>query len=632
MERPLTIVATVGLNLLPVRIAAEALIRRHPASRLVLLCSTESEQEATAIKAQVPSAEPTSVVPLNLDDAREVQRVMRQYSGDQVHLHYTGGFKLAGLAAFAALGRKCEHSYLDPHDFTLMADPPMPQPEVSLTLEQLAGLHGWVPEREKELPTREEVTQRFHSGERVTHEWMEGCAYYALREAFPELPPGSIWSERNVKHIASGRSCNIDASAVSGWRLLNVSCTGTEEAKPRGQVAMKTFEAIFRARQLGGVASRAAVLCMVTPVDALTIEEDVRDHTDITREALRVISLQHCRQKEVDPVTEAAKFLKPLLTPQPSPGQPCAPTPALPNVRTAHQIFATVGGNPLPVTVSLLYLLQQEPDAGVVLLCTPESKEQAKTILAELQRSLDRKHDGDCHVVCSGSPDATARCVSKLTCQPGKTFNFNCTGGQKSHAFYAFKAFPEVPDYHYLSPTTHVLMGPNGPTGDLRRFCSLDLEALASLHGFEIVGQAQLHSSKKAALAELQKAAENKGCSFHIGARFKKRNGKRMFQLEACIIKGYQLGVIQLDREPDVGDIKLHAIETLIRARQIGGDLATVLYFAPETPGQKQSLQDIESELSDLINPGRKPVRMWPWNDQTNLQYRLEQFLSEAMA
>jgi hypothetical protein len=91
---------------------------------------------------------------------------------------------------------------------------------------------------------------------------LEAYAFGELRAALPEKFRPSVVSSFKPVPADSVADCEIDVAAVVGYQLIAVSCTN---ATGRGECKKRGFEVWLRARQIGGDAARAILLCPCYP-------------------------------------------------------------------------------------------------------------------------------------------------------------------------------------------------------------------------------------------------------------------------------------------------------------------------------------------------------------------------------
>ncbi|MFZ1075582.1 MAG: hypothetical protein WAN50_04385, partial [Minisyncoccia bacterium] len=108
--------------------------------------------------------------------------------------------------------------------------------------------------------------------------WLEVLAFIALRDALEGLQ-APYWLTFSARFARGGRDpadkeFDLDVTAVIGYQLLAVSCSTSSGEK---QIKEKAFEALHRARQVGGGAARAIVLSLGTKDAVERVKEDVRD-------------------------------------------------------------------------------------------------------------------------------------------------------------------------------------------------------------------------------------------------------------------------------------------------------------------------------------------------------------------
>lgn len=133
---------------------------------------------------------------------------------------------------------------------------------------------------------------------------LELAAHKHLREALEGRK--LKFSIRHSTHIAhqppeerqAVRHCfELDVVAILGYQVVVVSCVRENKEGSRSSVKNKAFEALHRARQVGGDGARAIVICGLDGDAAEDLEEELHDETGLTGEA---------------PDKQSASALKPL--------------------------------------------------------------------------------------------------------------------------------------------------------------------------------------------------------------------------------------------------------------------------------------------------------------------------------
>jgi hypothetical protein len=76
----------------------------------------------------------------------------------------------------------------------------------------------------------------------------------------------------------------LDVVAILGYQLLYISCT----TDPRDKVKQKAFEALHRARQVGGDAAMAVLLSNATEEECTKVEDDLFEETGLQRKRLQI--------------------------------------------------------------------------------------------------------------------------------------------------------------------------------------------------------------------------------------------------------------------------------------------------------------------------------------------------------
>jgi hypothetical protein len=557
-----------------------------------------------------------------MDDREEIRRAIEPLG--PIHLHYTGGFKYAGIAALDAVSKECAHSYLDPDDFVLVSRDTrddLRNLELNLDTEFLAKLHLYKRQagRDRPVPTVRDVErqlpeflQRGGRGDPADGELLEWAAYYALREAFPEakVSPSQQFQAENSRNT----HCEIDASVVFGWRLVVISCTTSRNEKKAKQ---KAFEAIFRAQQIGGKAARAILWCFAETQAASAIRDEVRDNADASGDAFDVWG-REIFEGNPTMASLAAKlraapaFNARLSRPNRSSSQAKTPGPA------SLTILATVGKNPVPVLVSVceLYETYKSRSPQVLFLCSAESRQEAKAVERSAARLLRTPLSCGRIEVDAYDPVGIEGAVRGIQ----HPVVLDITGGRKTFGFYAFKALDS--DYHYLTPDQVIISRSRPQTPDLRYKWQLNPCDLADLHGFEVL-EPFTPTPDEAKRKALQSLSENlpNGARLYQCCRFRRRgatSGLSEFQFDALVLLGYQLLVVQFHRDHEVDALKLWAIQTLARARQVGGDGAHVLFFyccsRLTEPAFRQNIYDTIG-----VRAGAFEARQWQANNVAHI-------------
>lgn len=631
------IVATVGRNPLPVIIAARGLRRLNGATvPIILLHSGDkgTRSEAENIARHLESSALMSVDP---EDAGEVRALLNQWAGARTHLHYTSGLRFTGFAALEALGNDAGSSYLDSETGILTTDNAVNEVEsvdcpdsVSTTVD----LHGFEPLPPKKLwstilggqpwsKAAEEILMSVLSGMDVEcaknairpvlsascvnqalvkpfleSDWFEFCGYLALKRAFDE---DRISVPRQYRPKLGGTPFELDGAAIKGWRFLGVSVTTGSLEK----VKKRAFEVVFRSRQVGGSAARCAVLSLRPKSEVQDLAASVRDHLDVTKNGLFVIGRDDLDSD--DPIESLAAHFKRLMAAgavEPS-ASPVRPRLHSTNAEIVH-VVAAVGSNPVPVAVSLRWMLAERfgGKCHITLLHSPESAEEAGSIRDHLvSRGLN---GAQCTVAQADaqSRDSITKIVGAIQQgTPNAFFVLNVTGGKRTFSFQGFRAFDCPPEYCYLSPTSHrLLWSDTEPTSDLRKHsqCDLTFEELCMLNHLIIAEKPATEASKAAILSGVLLPKNLR----RIGSvKLTRKHSTRQFQFDDGFILGHQLVVIQVATSP--GDLKLRAMEAMTRARQVGGASAHLLYLVPGA-----ALTGVEQDLLDTMGTTRAAIRI----------------------
>lgn len=114
---------------------------------------------------------------------------------------------------------------------------------------------------------------------------LEMNVYAALKDALGDLGRELDDIQHSVEITRAGVPAELDVVAVVGFQLLAVSCKTTTDRKA---CKLAAFEALHRARQLGGDGSRAIVVCRLDATLAWQLEEDLLDDPGTVATPLRV--------------------------------------------------------------------------------------------------------------------------------------------------------------------------------------------------------------------------------------------------------------------------------------------------------------------------------------------------------
>jgi len=249
---------TVGKNELPVYVGARALLHRAaPGADVVWLATSQSREELQRIRDRVGCDGRESFInPYDPIEAREIRGI----GPDQqpTHLHITGGTKPMAVHAALQLG-DVTLSYLDAEGHRLWIEGKACSGDLRrlypMDLDQLAALHGV---KVTTGDPRKPSTQPSQDFEKNT--------YWQLKNALDGQPV--YW---DVK-LPDLEDTQLDVAAVVGYQLLVVSCT---QERSEDVVETKAYEVWHRARQIGGGAARAIVLCNLTQPQAEAVEKRV---------------------------------------------------------------------------------------------------------------------------------------------------------------------------------------------------------------------------------------------------------------------------------------------------------------------------------------------------------------------
>jgi hypothetical protein len=262
---------TVGKNELPVYVGASALLHTAaPGADVVWLATNQSREELERIRDRVGHhGQEAFIDPYEQIEAREIKKIAPDR--EPAHLHITGGTKPMAVHAALQLG-DVTLSYLDAVGHRLWSEGQACSGDLRslypMDLVQLAALHGVnVTTGNPDAPS----TQPSQDFEKNT--------YWQLRSALGDQPV-----YLNVRVCAPGNA-ELDVVAVVGYQLLVVSCT---KMRTEDDVETKAYEVWHRARQIGGGAARAIVLCNLTKPQAEAVEQRVSEDLATKYPVLRV--------------------------------------------------------------------------------------------------------------------------------------------------------------------------------------------------------------------------------------------------------------------------------------------------------------------------------------------------------
>lgn len=135
------------------------------------------------------------------------------------------------------------------------------------TIGEFTILQGWDPEK----------TCLYFDGD-----WLEEYVLMALNEINEKPNKYSCGIDVKPQPI-NGVDFQIDDFAINGYQLFAVSC-GT--GKKRGDLKTKLFEALIRARQIGGDEARVALVCGIE--DSLCLENELIESWNLPKGLVRV--------------------------------------------------------------------------------------------------------------------------------------------------------------------------------------------------------------------------------------------------------------------------------------------------------------------------------------------------------
>jgi hypothetical protein len=113
----------------------------------------------------------------------------------------------------------------------------------------------------------------------------ERWVYERLKDANPGT---GVWPSFEARAPGAQEKCEIDVCVVLGYQLVAVSCT-TDSG--RGLVKSKGFEVWHRARQIGGDAARAVLVCWMKDDKAEELERDLSADIGADQPPLRTLRI-----------------------------------------------------------------------------------------------------------------------------------------------------------------------------------------------------------------------------------------------------------------------------------------------------------------------------------------------------
>jgi hypothetical protein len=249
---------TVGKNELPVHTGARALVdTAPPGADVVWLATNQSRKELQQIRDWAGcNGREFFIDPYEPIDARDVAKISPDR--EPAHLNITGGTKPMAVHAALQLG-DVTLSYLDAEGHRLWIEGQACSEDLRqlypMDLVQLAALHGV------------DVTTG-NPDDPSTH-WSQDFEKYTYKQLKDALGGQPVYWDVKLPGLGHAQ---LDVAAVVGYQLLLVSCTlmSTES-----DAESKAYEVWHRARQIGGGAARAIVLCNLTQPQAEAVEKRV---------------------------------------------------------------------------------------------------------------------------------------------------------------------------------------------------------------------------------------------------------------------------------------------------------------------------------------------------------------------
>lgn len=357
----------VGSNPLPNYVAVHLLAKET----VVLLHSTSTTKVAELLERQLrknnPNLNVSFYTTLESDGpaiASEVEKATHSFPDSKmIGLNYTGGTKPMAVYSYRTLFQKFPHaifSYLDARTLNMVIDPgsgPVQRisvgRQISMTLEQIASLHGYTIAESRKLPRNKAIAAAIAevhcspNGMEEWRRWLDTWCYGASlpdQTQFPLLDPvvktfasvcdGSVtedgvanalsfqklkqcgkyfvggWLEDYVldaliqvdqqlkldsyaselKLAASGRPhFELDAALTIGYQLFAISCIVTEKKREAKEHLLEIF---VRAGQLGGDEARFAAVTLCDDRGSKELQSEVTEAWDAVGK-IRVFGRSH---------------------------------------------------------------------------------------------------------------------------------------------------------------------------------------------------------------------------------------------------------------------------------------------------------------------------------------------------
>ena len=329
----------------------------------------------------------------------------------------------------------------------------------------------------------------------------------------------------------------------------------------------------------------------------------------------------------------------------------------------ATQLIMTVGTNALPVWVAWYHLNREIEDEIELRFIHTDQSENEKDLLEERIKAAPKTTSLTAVPIDPGKlENIHAAIKANVVNQRGncKDFHIHYTGGTKSMGVETTsiieKTLSGVPDTtvntSYLNPR-----GSRGPeivsrtllgVPDTRENINIDIKSIAELNGVEFKnppGQPTLDQINRgikwlnnnwphpptyrdgdtndgfileygvyAAFKNALKIKKRDHWQLYRGLKAQRvpRPGHRGnpydFELDVVAVLGYQVVVVSCTLDNDAGNIKLKAMEGIIRARQLGGDEAQCIMVCT---ANNNSCANIQSGLEDEMGADTPHIRVW---------------------
>lgn len=124
--------------------------------------------------------------------------------------------------------------------------------------------------------------------------WLEHRVLDALMN-LPDLRPNPGQALQGVKIKTDKGDFDLDVAAIFGYQLFGFTCGTAVGRGARGELKLKLFEGLLRARQLGGDQARAALICVYEDPDGLRAEARQQIDPD---EQFKVFGCEHLKDLE----------------------------------------------------------------------------------------------------------------------------------------------------------------------------------------------------------------------------------------------------------------------------------------------------------------------------------------------